>query len=173
MKQFTAHVTTNEGVSDAVTWSVERAASAGTTISAEGLLSVAADETASSLTVVATAVIDPTKSGSAKVTLRPPGTAQAVVKAKAAPASIVGGRTFTLNVDVRAKSRHRKAPTVTGEIAVTFGGTTQVVPLNRGAAVIKLPTTGLSAGVYPVHVAYSGDPTYAPDAAVHQRLRVR
>jgi hypothetical protein len=134
---------------------------------------VAADETASSLTVVATSVVDPTKSGSAEITLTPPGTTGVVVNAKAAPASVVRGGTFTLNVNVRVQSQHRKAPAVTGEIAVTFGGTTQVVPLTCGAAVITLPTNGLSAGVYTVHVAYSGDPTYAPDAAVHQRLRVR
>jgi hypothetical protein len=97
----------------------------------------------------------------------------AVVKATAAPASVVGGGTFTLNVDVRARPGHRKAPPVTGEIAVTFGGTTPVVPLTAGAAVVSLPTTGLPAGVYPVHVAFSGDRTYAPDAATHQRLRVR
>ncbi|GAA3732957.1 hypothetical protein GCM10022225_13830 [Plantactinospora mayteni] len=62
---------------------------------------------------------------------------------------------------------------MTGEIAVTFGGITQVVPLVGGAAVLTLPTTGLATGVYPVHVAYSGDSTYAPDAAVQQKLRVR
>ncbi|WP_158566365.1 alpha/beta hydrolase-fold protein [Micromonospora craterilacus] len=173
VRQFSAQVTTNEGVSPAVTWSVEGATSAATTISTDGLLSVAADETASSLAVVATSVIDPTKASSAQVTLAPPGTAGVVVKAKAAPASIVRGGTFNLNVDVRARSQHKKAPKVTGEIAVTFGGTTQVVPLTGGAAVVTLPTTGLSAGVYPVHVAYSGDLTYAPDAAVHQQLRVR
>lgn len=102
-----------------------------------------------------------------------PGTARVVVKAKAAPASVVRGGTFTLDVDVRAQTKHEKAPKVTGEITVTFGGTTQVVPLKGGAAVVKLPTTGLPAGVYPVHVAYSGDPNYAPAAAVHQQLRVR
>ncbi len=173
VRQFNAQVTTNEGVSPAVTWSVEGAASAETTISAAGLLSVAADETASALTVVATSVVDPTKSGSAELTLAAPGTARTKVKANAAPASIVRGGTFTLNVDVRAQKQHKKAPTVTGEIAVSFGGTTQVVPLTDGGAVIKLPTAGLSAGNYPVHVAYSGDPTYAPTAAVHQQLRVR
>lgn len=132
-----------------------------------------AGQTASSLTVVATSVVDPTKAGSAQVTLAPPGTAAVVVKAKATPASIVGGGAFTLNVDVRAESRHRTAPMVTGEIAVTFGGTTQVVPLTSGAAVVALPTAGLSAGVFTVHVAYSGDPTYAPYAANHQELQVR
>ena len=174
VKQFAAQVNTNnEDVSKAVTWSVEGATSAGTTISADGLLSVAADETASSITVVATSVVDPTKAGSATVTLTPPGTASVVVKAKATPASIIGGGTFALNVDVRAESEHKTAPTVTGEIAVTFGGTTQVVPLTDGAAVVSLPTAGLSAGVYTVHVAYSGDPTYAPYAANHQDLTVR
>ncbi|RKN52174.1 hypothetical protein D7193_26865 [Micromonospora costi] len=173
VKQFTAHVTTNEDVSKAVTWSVKGATSAGTTISADGRLSVAADETASSLTVAATSVVDPTKTGAAQVTLTPTGTAGTVVKANAAPASIVGGGRFTLNVDVRAQSRHGTSPTVTGEIAVTLGGTTQVVSLTDGAAVVTLPTAGLSAGVYPVHVAYSGDPTYAPGAAAPQHLRVR
>ncbi|GAA4471718.1 hypothetical protein GCM10023170_090460 [Phytohabitans houttuyneae] len=173
VRQFSAQVTTNEGVSPAVTWSVKGATSAGTSISADGLLSVAAAETASSLTVVATSVVDPTKTSSARVTLTPPGTARAAVKAKATPASVVSGDTFTVKVDVRAPSRHRKAPKVTGEIAVTFGGTTRVVALTGGTAVVTLPTAGLSAGVYPVHVAYSGDRTYAPDAAVHQQMRVR
>ncbi|MEV4715470.1 Ig-like domain repeat protein [Micromonospora sp. NPDC049374] len=101
------------------------------------------------------------------------GTARTVVKAKATPASIASGGTFKLHVDVRAQSRHKKAPEVTGEITVTFGGATQVVPLAGGKAVVKLPTTGLSAGVYPVHVAYSGDRNYAPAAGFHQQLRVR
>ncbi|BCJ59636.1 alpha/beta hydrolase-fold protein [Micromonospora endophytica] len=172
-KQFSAKVSTNEGVSPAVTWSVQGATSADTTISADGLLSVATKEKASSLTVVATSVVDPTKSGSATVTLRAPGTAKTVVKAKAAPASVARGGTFTLDVDVRAQHQHKKAPKVTGEIAVTFAGTTTVVPLANGSAVVKLPTAGLKAGNYPVHVAYSGDSTYAPAAAVHQQLRVR
>ncbi|WLS43540.1 alpha/beta hydrolase-fold protein [Micromonospora profundi] len=172
-RQFAAQVTTNDGVSPAVTWSVTGATSAGTTISADGLLSVAANETASALTVVATSVVDPTKAGTAQVTLTPAGAAPVVVKAKAAPASIVRGGTFRLDVDLRAQTQHKKAPQVTGEIAVTFGGSTQVVSLTDGAAVVNLPTSGLSAGGYPVHVAYSGDTTYAPTAAVHQQLRVR
>ncbi|MCM4081112.1 alpha/beta hydrolase-fold protein [Paractinoplanes hotanensis] len=73
VKQFSARVTTNEGVSPAVTWSVQGATSARTTVSADGVLSVAAAETASSLTVAATSVLDPAKSGSARVTLTHPG----------------------------------------------------------------------------------------------------
>ncbi|MBQ1027559.1 Ig-like domain repeat protein [Micromonospora sp. C95] len=101
------------------------------------------------------------------------GTARTVIKAKATPASIVRGGTFKLHVDVRAEAGHKKAPKVTGEITVTFGGATQVVPLAGGKAVVKLPTAELAAGVYPVHVAYSGDRNYAPAAGFHQRLRVR
>lgn len=47
------------------------------------------------------------------------------------------------------------------------------VPLTAGAAVVALPSAGLSAGAYPVHVGYSGNPTYAPYAADHQDLTVR
>jgi hypothetical protein len=173
VRQLRAQVTTNEGVSGAVTWSVRGATSASTTVSADGLLSVAADETASSLTVVATSVVDPTKAGSAVVTLADPGAARVKVKAKATPASVVQGGTFSLDVDVRAQTQHAKAPTVTGEVAVTFGGATRVVALRAGAAVVELPTAGLAPGGYTVHIAYSGDPVYAPDTAVEQRLHVR
>ncbi|MEV4539955.1 alpha/beta hydrolase-fold protein [Asanoa sp. NPDC049518] len=172
-RRFSARVTTNPGVSPAVTWSVEGAASAGTTISADGVLSVAAAETAATLAVVATSVVDRTKSGSARVTLIRPGTAGVVVKAKAAPGSVVAGGTFELSVEVRAQHRHKKDPKPTGEIAVTFGGTTRVVPLAHGSAVVHLPTTGMEAGTHLVHLAYSGDPTYGPATAVEQRLRVR
>ncbi|MEO3772995.1 Ig-like domain repeat protein [Micromonospora sp. B9E7] len=172
-RQFNAQVTTNEGVSPAVTWSIDGATSAGTTISADGLLSVAAAETAPSLTVVATSVVDPTKAAAAQVTLTPPGAAGVRVRAKATPTSVVRGETVTVNVDVRARSPHGKAPKVTGEVAVTVGGTTRTVALSGGAAVVKLPTAGLSAGVHPVLVSYSGDPTYAPATADRQQLRVR
>ena len=52
-----------------VTWSVEGATSANTTISSSGDLTVGDDETATTLTVRATSVADPTKSGTATVTV--------------------------------------------------------------------------------------------------------
>ncbi|WFE38207.1 alpha/beta hydrolase-fold protein [Micromonospora sp. WMMD998] len=72
-RTFAATVATNPGVSPAVTWSVRGATSARTTVSADGRLSVAATERARSLTVVATSVVDPTKTASARVTLTRPG----------------------------------------------------------------------------------------------------
>ncbi|MFI9489861.1 alpha/beta hydrolase-fold protein [Promicromonospora sp. NPDC052451] len=172
-EQFTAEVATTHGASSAVTWSVEGASSPGTTISADGLLSVGPDETASSLRVVATSVFDPNRSAAAEVTPVPTGTKAVTVKAEATPASVVAGGTFRLEVTVAPAHRTHGAPRPTGEVAVTFGGTVQVVPLVRGQALVGLDTTGLPRGRYRVHVAYSGDPTYAPHAAAYQELRVR
>jgi hypothetical protein len=60
----------NEGyVPQTVTWAVTGGEAAGTRINGAGVLSVAADETAEALTVTATPVRDPSKSGSAAVTV--------------------------------------------------------------------------------------------------------
>ena len=74
MQQFTATVSGTGGFSQKVTWSVSGGVSAGTSISANGLLTVAADETATSLTVMATASGDSSKSASVTVTVTPPST---------------------------------------------------------------------------------------------------
>ena len=68
-QQFTAVVTGENDPSQEVTWKVENAVSATTTISDTGLLTVGKDETAETLTVTATSTVDPTKSASATVTV--------------------------------------------------------------------------------------------------------
>ena len=65
--QFTAEVTTSNGVEKAVTWSVSGNTSTETTIDENGVLSVASDEAATELTVTATSVRDPQKSASMTV----------------------------------------------------------------------------------------------------------
>ena len=70
-QQFTATVIGTGNVSKEVTWSVS-GSNAGTTISENGLLTVATDETAATLTVTATAVGDKTKSATATVTVTQP-----------------------------------------------------------------------------------------------------
>ena len=72
--QFSASVSGTGEFSQEVTWSVSGGVSAGTSISADGLLTVAADETATSLTVMATASGDSSKSASVTVTVTPPST---------------------------------------------------------------------------------------------------
>lgn len=66
--QFEAEVELSYGEdTDGVTWSISGAASGDTAISGEGLLTVAAEETATSITVTATSKKDDTKSGTATV----------------------------------------------------------------------------------------------------------
>ncbi len=68
-QSFTATVTGTGAYNDTVTWSVEDKNSSGTTISDSGMLTVAADENAATLTVKATSNGDSTKSGTATVTV--------------------------------------------------------------------------------------------------------
>ncbi|MDI9461869.1 MAG: choice-of-anchor Q domain-containing protein, partial [Bacillota bacterium] len=68
-QSFTATVTGTGAYNDTVTWSVEGKNSSGTTISDSGVLTVAADENAATLTVKATSNGDSTKSGTATVTV--------------------------------------------------------------------------------------------------------
>ncbi|WP_169953503.1 immunoglobulin-like domain-containing protein [Microbispora sp. H11081] len=119
--------------------------------------------------------VDYLKASEGTATFQVPSGPDAVkVQAKTAPASVVRGDTFTLNVTVGpAGGRKKEAPTPTGEVTVTFGGTEQVVPLADGKAVVTLRTADLPRGTYKVHVAYSGNPSYQPHAADYQRLTVR
>ncbi|XCP86241.1 CBM35 domain-containing protein [Roseburia hominis] len=66
--QFNAEVT--ELDDESVTWSIEGAKSENTVISSEGLLTIGEDETATELTVTATANGDNTLSAAAKVTIK-------------------------------------------------------------------------------------------------------
>jgi formylglycine-generating enzyme required for sulfatase activity len=64
---FTAAVTGTGNLPQTVTWTVN--GSTGTTISAAGVLTVAAGETAAGLTVRAASTVDPSKTGAATVTV--------------------------------------------------------------------------------------------------------
>ncbi|MCL2420565.1 MAG: Ig-like domain-containing protein [Defluviitaleaceae bacterium] len=71
-RQFTAAVVGTGNPAQTVTWSVEGSTNAGTTISTAGLLNVAANETATTLTVRATSTVDTGISGTASVTVTTP-----------------------------------------------------------------------------------------------------
>ncbi|MDR3187587.1 MAG: cadherin-like beta sandwich domain-containing protein, partial [Prevotellaceae bacterium] len=68
-QQFTVTVAVTGGLAQTVTWSVAGNTSAGTSISATGLLTVADDETSTTLTVTATPTADVTKQGTVTVTV--------------------------------------------------------------------------------------------------------
>ena len=65
--QYDAVVSTSNGDEKAVTWNVSGNTSEGTTIDENGLLTVAEDEAAATLTITATSVRDNTKSASMEV----------------------------------------------------------------------------------------------------------
>jgi uncharacterized protein YjdB len=69
-RRFTATVTGTGSPAQTVTWTLSGNDSAGTTISADGTLTVAATETAASLTVRATSTVDSSKYGTATVTVQ-------------------------------------------------------------------------------------------------------
>jgi uncharacterized repeat protein (TIGR02543 family) len=72
-RTFTATVQGTGNPAQTLTWSVEGGASGTTIITSEGILTVGANETASSLTVRATSTYDTAKSGTAAVTVVGPG----------------------------------------------------------------------------------------------------
>ncbi len=74
---FTAAVVGDNDPETTVTWEVTGENSADTTM-VDGLLTVAADETATTLTVIATSTVDTSKSGSATVTVADPPVTYAV-----------------------------------------------------------------------------------------------
>ena len=97
--QFSASVSGTGEFSQEVTWSVSGGVSAGTSISANGLLTVAADETATSLTVTATASGDSSKSASVTVTVMPPESVTGV-SIRPADATVEAGQTVQFSATV-------------------------------------------------------------------------
>ncbi|MDR0303418.1 MAG: Ig-like domain-containing protein [Chitinispirillales bacterium] len=71
-QRFSESVDATGEASQEVLWSIEGSTNAATTISIDGLLQVAADETAVSIKVTATSKFDPTISGEATVTIAKP-----------------------------------------------------------------------------------------------------
>ena len=67
--QFNAIVVTADGASEAVTWEILDKEHAGTTINNDGLLTISPDETAPTLTIMATSVFDKDKFGTSTVTV--------------------------------------------------------------------------------------------------------
>ena len=100
-QQFTATVTgTGDYYNRSVVWTVSGSSNAGTFISSNGVLTVAADEKAKTLTVKATAVGNSYKSATAKVTVTQPATITGVTVIPAT-ATVEAGKTrqFTAEVE--------------------------------------------------------------------------
>jgi hypothetical protein len=120
---FTAVVKGEDNPDQTVTWTVE-GAKAGTTISDEGVLTVATNETADKLTVRATSAVDTTKSGTATVTVTAATATVTSVTVSPTTATVRKGlhQTFTATVI----GTNNPAKTVTWSIVETskHSGTT-------------------------------------------------
>ncbi len=105
--QFSATVTGTNNPSQSVTWSVAGGI-AGTSVSSSGLLTVAAGETAASLTVTATSAVDAGKSGTATITLEQPAPTYYTVTVNGSYAGNSGADAYTQGsvVTIYAGSRN-------------------------------------------------------------------
>ena len=119
-QQFTATVRGTGNFREEVTWSVSGNESDDTTIE-NGVLTVAADETAATLTVTATAVVDDTKSDTAMVTVTQPATITGVTVTPAT-ATVEAGKTQQFTATVRGTGSVSKE--VTWSVSGSNAGTT-------------------------------------------------
>ena len=111
-QQFTAAVSGDNNPAQTVTWTVEGGGT-GTSISAGGLLSVGANETAATLTVKATSTVDTSKSGTASVTVSSSGQTPGVTVSPATP-NVVKGTTQQFTATVSGTTAQTVTWTVEG-----------------------------------------------------------
>ena len=120
---FTAEVKGEDNPDQTVTWTVE-GAKAGTTISDEGVLTVATNETADKLTVRATSAVDTTKSGTATVTVT--AATATVTGVTVSPATANVNKNQTRHFDAAVTGTNNPAKTVIWSVVETnkHSGTT-------------------------------------------------
>ena len=114
---FAAEVTGTNSPAQTVTWSVSGSVSDGTTISTDGELTVAEDETAETLTVTATSTADSSKSDTVTVTVGEPAATVDEVTVSPATASVTKGGTKAFTAEVTGANS--PAQTVTWSVSGT------------------------------------------------------
>jgi hypothetical protein len=166
---FTATVTGTNSPAQTVTWEVTGSEEAGTSID-DGVLIVAMDESATSLTVIATSTADPSKSGSTTVTVSGTATVASVTVSPATVDVAKGGtQTFTASVtgtgnpaqtvtwSVSGNSEVGTAITTTGGVltvdvsetvatSLIVTATSTVDPYKSGTATVTVTGPGLYVG---------------------------
>jgi uncharacterized protein YjdB len=154
-QQFSATVSGTNNLAQTVTWSVD-GGSAGTSISDGGVLVVAIDESAPTLTVTASSSVDTAKSGTATVTIVS-ATVQSVTVSPPT-ASLERGATQTFTATVQGTNN--PAQTVTW--SVSGGGTGTSI---SGDGVLTVATNE-SAATLTVTAISTEDPTKSGTAVV-------
>jgi nitrogen regulatory protein PII len=185
-KQFTAAVEVSGDAATTVTWKVEGTGKKeGTTISTAGLLTVAADETATALTVTATSTADAAKFGTATVTV----SSDSVTSVTVSPttATVAPGKTkeFTAAVQVtgtlattvtwKVEGTGKKEGTTISETGVltvaadetattlTVTATSTVDAAKSGTATVTVSSDPV--GSISVSIGFEGEPTLTGAAA--------
>jgi hypothetical protein len=111
---FAVTVTGTNSPAQTVAWTVEGTTNTGTTITNAGVLTVAADEAAETLTVRATSTFDTSKSGTATVTVVVPTVSSVVVSPATVSIAKGGSRTFAATVEGTYSPAQTVAWTVEG-----------------------------------------------------------
>ncbi len=146
--QFGATVTGTNNPSQGVVWSVSGQSDGGTSISPSGLLTVAAGETAETLTVTATSTADGSKSGTATVTVTDsPTPAPTVTSVTVTPATVTLNKSagYTFSALVQGTNAPSQAVTWTveggnGATAIAADGTLTIYE-NETASTLTIKAT--------------------------------
>ena len=145
-QQFTATVSgTGDYYNRSVIWTVTGSRNAGTFISSNGVLTVATDETAATLTVTATAKGDGTTSATATVTVTQPATVTGVTVTPTA-ATVEAGKTQQFTAKVEGTGDYNESVTWTVSGSKNDGTTISATGLltvadNETAATLTVKAT--------------------------------
>jgi hypothetical protein len=143
--QFSAMVVGNNNPAQTVTWSIEGTHAAATGISADGLLSVDAAETAASLSVKAASTVDNSKSGTAAVTVTTPFVpVTGITMTSAATAAV--GTPLALTGTVQPATATNRTIVWTVKTIGTTGATITGTTLNTTAAGTVTITAAIANG---------------------------
>ena len=155
---FEAQVAAVGGAADSVSWSVSSALSS---ISSSGRLSVANDETASTLTVTATSTIDSSKSGTAAVTVLAADAKSSNANLSSlsigyplSPAFAPGTTSYSAIVPINLSNVAVAATTVSPGANVVIIGNN---PLASTITVTVTAEDGVSVKAYTIEITRSGD----------------
>jgi hypothetical protein len=121
-QQFIAAVSGTNNPTQTVTWTVEGGGN-GTSISTDGLLSVAANESAPSLTVKATSTIDTSKSGTASVTISSGGQTPTITSVTITPETTTVAKGANRKFTAAVSGTNNPAQTVTWTVEGGGNGT--------------------------------------------------
>ena len=147
-QEFTAKVTGTGDYNENVTWTVSGKKSDDTTISEDGVLTVATDETATTLTVTATAVGDSKISATATVTVKQPATITGVT-VDPDTATVEVGETLRFTAEVEGTGYYNRSVvwTVSGNnSAGTFISSNGLLTVATGETAEQLTVTATADG---------------------------